>query len=101
VQPLFESWNPTTGRFTEIVWEDDIPIIRYVQDTKPIVERAKREAAAFQGTNRDGITKVATIPLVIWQRLLQMGIAYDEAALNAWLNERDNRVFRTDDGRKL
>jgi hypothetical protein len=100
---ILETWNPATRRYTEIVRDSDtgLPLITYTQDTRPIVERAKREAAAFQGTNRDGITKVATIPVVIWQRLLQMGIAHDEAALNAWLNERDNRVFRTDDGRKL
>lgn len=98
---LLEKWNEVTQRQTEIYWEDGLPIIRYTQNLKPIVERCKREASDFQGTNRDNITKVASIPVVIWQRLLQMGIAHDEQALNAWLNERDNRVFRTDDGRRL
>lgn len=99
--PLYEHWNPTTKRFTEIVWEDGVPIIRYTQDFKAIVEQCKREASNFTGTNRDDVTKVASIPVVIWQRLVQMGIAHDEKALNAWLNERDQKVFRTDDGRKL
>jgi hypothetical protein len=38
---------------------------------------------------------------VVVQRLMQTGIWYDEKAMNAWLNQRDNRVFRTDDGRRL
>lgn len=96
-----EKWNEVTQRQTEIYWEDGLPIIRYTQNLRPIVERCKQEAANFQGPNREEITKVASIPVVIWQRLLQMGIAYDQRALNAWLNERDNRVFRTDDARRL
>ena len=99
--PLYEHWNEATKRYTEIVWEDGIPIITYTQDFKSIVERCKREASHFAGTNSQDVTKVASIPVVIWQRLVQLGIAHDEKALNAWLNERDNRVFRTDDGRKL
>lgn len=98
---LYENWNDTTQRHTQIYWEDGLPIIRYTQNFKAIVERNKREASNFTGTNRDDITKVASIPVVVWQRLMQTGVAYDQKALNAWLNERDNRVFRTDDARRL
>ena len=98
---LLEIYTEDTRRFTEIYWEDGLPIIRYTQDIKPIVEQCKREASNFQGTNREGFTKVASIPGVIWQRIVQTGIAHDQAALNAWLDERDNRVFRTDDARRL
>jgi hypothetical protein len=40
---------------------------------------------------------VARIPMVIWQNLQRLGITKDEAALNRWLNDPDNCVFRTDD----
>ena len=98
---LYDNWNEVTQRQTEIYWEDGLPIIRYTQNFKAILERNKREAANFQGTNRDDITKVASIPVVVWQRLVQTGVAHDQQALNAWLNQRDNRVFRTDDARRL
>jgi hypothetical protein len=39
--------------------------------------------------------------MVIWQQLQKLGITKDQKALNAWLDERDNRVFRTDDGRRI
>jgi len=32
---------------------------------------------------------------------MQTGIWYDEDAMNAWLDDPDNRFFRTDDGRRL
>ena len=39
--------------------------------------------------------------MVIWQHLQKLGITRDQKALNAWLDGRDNRVFRTDDARKI
>jgi hypothetical protein len=100
---VFESYNPVTRRSTELVidGETGLPLIVHVQDTKPIIEHCKRLAANFQGTNRQDITQVASIPLVIWRQLQMLGITRDEAALNKWLDERDNRVFRTDDARRL
>jgi hypothetical protein len=44
---------------------------------------------------------VARIPMVVWQQLQRLGITKDEAALNEWLNGRDQRAFRCDDGSKL
>jgi hypothetical protein len=95
--PFFESWNPVTQRSTEIVTdaETGLPVIITSQNTRPIVESDKHRP------NPDGITHVARIPMVIWQQLQKLGITRDQKALNAWLDERDNRVFRTDDARKI
>jgi hypothetical protein len=100
---IFESWNPVTRRSTELVidGETGLPLIVHTQDTKPIIEHCKRLAANFQGTNSHDITHVASIPLVIWRQLEMLGITKDQKALDRWLDERDNRVFRTDDGRRL
>lgn len=100
---IYERYDPVTTRYTEIVMdaETGLPIITYTQNTRAIIEANKRQANAFAGPNKDGITKVASIPMVVWQRLMQTGVAHDQNALNAWLNERDNRVFRTDDARRL
>ncbi len=100
---LFEKYDPVTTRYTEITTDSEtgLPIITFTQDTKPIVEACKRAASNFTGTSKTGFTRVASIPNVVVQRLMQTGIWYDEKAMNAWLNQRDNRVFRTDDGRRL
>ena len=100
---LYERYDPVTTRYTEIVTdaETGLPLITYTQDTKPIIEANKRAASNFTGTNKQGWTKVASIPNVVVQRLMQTGVWYDEQAMNKWLNERENRFFRTDDGRKL
>lgn len=38
---------------------------------------------------------VAHIPQIIVQQLMREGIWDDEERLKAWLNDRDNRAFRT------
>jgi hypothetical protein len=103
VPTLYERYDPVTTRYTEITTDSEtgLPLITYTQDTKPIIEANKRAASNFTGTSKTGWTKVASIPNVVVQRLMQTGIWYDEKAMNVWLNQRDNRVFRTDDARRL
>lgn len=100
---LYDSWDPVTRRSTwiETDAETGLPIITYTQDTKPILEANKRAASNFQGTNADGFTRVASIPNVVVQRLMQTGIWYDQEAMKHWLDDPANRFFRTDDGRAL
>jgi hypothetical protein len=43
--------------------------------------------------------RVATLPLVLWMKLKQDGILDDPRALRRWLNDPDNRAFRTRPGR--
>src|SRR5215469_3179316 len=77
---LFENWDEVTQRFTQIVEdvETGLPIITYTQNTKPILDQNKRDAANFKGTNPDGFTRVACIPNVVVQRLMQTGIWFDQ-----------------------
>ena len=100
---ILDTWNPVTRRSTELIidGESGLPLIVHTQDTKPIIEHCKRLASNFQGTNKDDITHVASIPMVIWRQLQALGITRDENELNKWLDEFDNRVFRTDGGRRL
>lgn len=102
---LYQSWNPVTRRTTKVVTDSEtgLPLIIHSQDTRPFVENAKRLASNFDRHRRNphGWTHVARIPTVIWQQLQRLGITKDEAALNAWLNGRDQRVFRVDDARRL
>lgn len=101
---LYDTYDPVTERATEITTDpDDGLVIVHSQNTREITESAKRIASNFDPhrLNADGITHVARIPMVVWQRLVRLGITKDEKALNAWLDERDNCVFRVDDRRKL
>lgn len=53
---------------------------------------------ALQNTPRSGWgegQRVASIPNVIWEDLIRRGIARDKKKLRAWLNDPDNRAFRT------
>ena len=43
--------------------------------------------------------RVASIPMVLFHRLKQQGIIDDPAAMKRWLNDPDNRLFRTRPGR--
>ena len=99
---IYENHNEITGRHTEIETDAEAGLVfTHSQDTRPIVESAKAIAANFDPLIRRDTVHVARIPLVIWRRLQQLGITKDEAALNRWLNDRDNRVFRTDDASTL
>jgi hypothetical protein len=100
--PLYQSYDPVTQRATEITEDaDDGLVFVHSQNTRPIVESAKRIASNFDPLVRRDTVHVARIPMVIWQQLQRLGITKDEAALNKWLNDPDNSVFRTDDRSKL
>jgi hypothetical protein len=75
-------------------------VIETKQDVEPIVELNKAQFNLRDERSRYGDTaQVARIPNVIWWDLKRRGIADDEAKLKAWLNDPDNRAFRTRPGR--
>jgi hypothetical protein len=103
MRPLYESYNPVTRRGTEIEHDAEAGdlIFTHTQDTKPIVESCKQIASSFDPLVRRDTVHVARIPLVVWRQLQRLGITRDEKALNAWLNDPDNCVFRVDDRSRL
>jgi hypothetical protein len=71
-----------------------------VQDATDIVEVNKAFMADTDEHARYGdMGRVAQIPTVVWFELVRKGIAQDEVALRKWLNDPDNRLFRTRPGR--
>jgi hypothetical protein len=101
--PLYENYDEATQRSTEVFTDGEtgLPVIVQSQNTKPIVESAKAIASSYDPLVRRDVTHVARIPLVIWQRLMRLGIAKDPKAMNAWLDSREARLFRTDNARRL
>ena len=98
------------GRATRVIRREEggLLIAHHQNNLTAIAEQCKREASAFdpiahraRAGRSEQMTKVASIPLVVWNDLCRRGIAHNTKLLDAWLNRRDARVFRTDDGRKL
>ena len=84
---------------------DEKLIIESSQDTALILESNRFERNEFdvkynsgQKYNR-GFTKVATIPNIVIDQLMRDGTWFDKKAMKKWLNDSDNRAFRTGGGR--
>ncbi len=90
------------GVVTNALYEEaeDALHVETVQDVEPILDHNKRLMTMNDGysPSRD-LRRVASIPNVIWERLMREGIADDPKALKRWLNDPDNRYFRTAPGR--
>lgn len=73
--------------------------VETVQDTTTAFDLNRREFnEQSDGKNWRDVNKVASIPLSVYYDLKRKGIADDPAALKRWLNDADNRVFRTRGG---
>lgn len=65
-----------------------------------IIEANKEEFNSIDERARWGEwSKVASIPMTLFYRLKQQGIIDDPAAMKKWLNDPDNKLFRTRPGR--
>lgn len=75
------------------------------QDVEDVVEANKVQYNASDGSMKGDLKHVARIPLVVWQDMVKQGIVahgggiLDEKRFKAWLNDRNNRAFRTHPGR--
>lgn len=80
-------------------------IIETAQDIKPFLEQNKNSYAQIDERARWGeFTQIASIPFSVIQDLNKQGILkgfhiVDPKKLKAWLNDPDNRFFRTRPGR--
>lgn len=79
-------------------------IIENRQDVSRILEKNKAEFAAIDERAKWGdLTKIATLPMVVIDDLNKKGImrgfaVIDERGFKAFLNDPDNRFFRTRPG---
>ena len=81
-------------------------VIATTQDVTDIVEQNKKEYNATNGRWGDDIfdNKIASIPLTVIDDLNKAGImrgfhVLDQKKFRAWLNNPDNRFFRTRQGK--
>lgn len=75
--------------------------VEEVQDVTAVLDENKRAFNMYDERSRwnHEMNQVASIPLVVWEDLKRKGIADDEKALKKWLDDPDNRAFRTRPGR--
>jgi hypothetical protein len=100
--------NPVNFRQTAVHADGEGGIvIQTRQDITDIVEQNKKEYNSYDEKARwsDNLfgNKIASIPMTVIDDLNKQGImrgfaVLDEKRFRAWLNERDNRVFRTRTG---
>ncbi len=72
--------------------------IQTTVDAGPIL-RANRRAMAEAPDRWGPGRRVASIPINLWFQLERQGITRDDKRFRAWLNDPDNRAFRTFEGR--
>lgn len=95
------SENRAIGQHQKMHFHEDGGItIETVQDITDVAEANKAMYNQFdERTNWKGdMHKVASIPMAIYYDLKAKGILDDPVAMKAWLNNPDNRVFRTRPG---
>ena len=91
--------DPLSGITSYWHYDDatDTALIEKRQDVSEIVEANKAEFNEDHGRYGEW-TKVASIPLSVYYDLKAQGIVDDPVAMKRWLNDADNRLFRTRPG---
>ena len=93
------SHNPALGITKYWHYDDDTDtaVIESVADETALLERVQAERNAQTSLDRfkDGVHKVAEVPLHVYSEWLAKGLDKDQAFLRRWLNDEQNRRYRT------
>lgn len=98
----FEDARGLNGIVYDTVEQDGGLLITKKQDVQAILRRAKFERDNFpehHGSYGKDMVKAATIPNIIVEQLMKEGIWQDKKRFKDWLNQYDNRCFRTSAGK--
>lgn len=96
-------WNPEFG--TKQLFHYDHATdqfhIETVYDAEDVIEfnKALDSHVGPDAKWKGDMHRVASIPLTIYMDLVKQGITKDEKAFRRWLNDPQNRFFRTRGGR--
>lgn len=73
-------------------------VIETVQELDVDESNKRARNSTDKRTKWGDMSKVASIPLSVFYDLKRQGIVDDQKAFKKWLNDPDNRVFRTREG---
>ena len=93
--------NPVARAKTEIAQIDDKLVVRNTMDAEPIIERNKKLFNSGEDgySPRRTLRRVATLDMVTYLDLHKRGILRSKKKMARWLNDPENRFFRTAPGR--
>lgn len=91
----YDSVSGTLQKMT--ITPDQKLIFESTVDISGVAERNKIDRDNISRTERlpDGMVRVASLPMLIYQDLKQRGILDDRTALRKWLQSDEARPFRT------
>ena len=84
--------------YTTTVENDGTMVARALQDVEPILDLNKHKRDEFRRYDGE-FHQAASIPNVIVDQLMKNGIWHDPKRLKDWLNDPDNKAFRTSKGK--
>lgn len=73
-------------------------VIETVQELDVDESNTRARNSTDKRTKWGDMSRVASIPLSVFYDLKRQGIVDDQKAFKKWLNDPDNRVFRTREG---
>lgn len=93
--------DPAMGTTTYFHYDDAAGsmTLETLQETDAIVEGNKQDSNNARTGWRGDMHRIASIPMTLYMQLKQQGIVDDPKAFKAWLNDPENRYFRTKTGR--
>lgn len=92
--------DPTTGISHVLYHDESDGVSRYVaEQATDFLTDFNRKQANEAGKRFGEWAKVASLPMTLYLKLKQEGVLDDPKALKRWLNDPDNRYFRTHEGR--
>lgn len=86
------------GVLYKTMFSGDRLVVKKSQNLEPILDFNKAQRDEFRDYRGD-MHKVASIPNLIVEKLMKEGIWQDKLRLKKWLNDPDNRAFRTSTGK--
>ena len=91
--------DPLTGitRYWHVK-ENGEYVIETVQELDVDESNKRARNSTDKRTKWGDMSRVASIPLSVFYDLKRQGIVDDQKAFKKWLNDPDNRVFRTREG---
>jgi len=98
------SYDPLTGTRETFIFDELTHAFTIVQsvDIEPILEVNQEDRKSFRGTGawKGDWHHVASVPMqIVQERLVKTGKMLDPAERRKFLNDPDNRIFRTRPGR--
>lgn len=92
-------FNPETGKQTYVLFEGETMRVREVIPVDATLEQAARMRADNAGYRQPDYSLQAMVPENIFQKELAPAFEqYDRGYVRKWLNNADNKKFRTRDG---